>query len=245
MNKVVIPIVALVGLASLLLLYLAGAGYKSGAFELGQAFTLMRYCAYAGITAVGLVIFTTVWQRPDGVSLLVLFVSALAGLTAFYLPYRQQLISTQVPPIHDITTNIDNPPQFVAVLPLRAGSPNPPEYLGGNTAELQRQFYPDILSRVYVQSPGEVFAAVTAVVDEMGWALVDANAGEGRIEATDTTQWFGFKDDIVIRLQPGLAGSTVLDVRSKSRIGLSDVGVNANRIRAFTAALNEKLMVEN
>lgn len=243
MNRVIIPIVALVGFLSLLLLYLAGVGYQNGNFALGQAFNLLRYSAYGGITGVGLVIFTMLWQRPAGVQVLVLFLSALCGLGAFYLPYRQQQIAARVPPIHDITTNIENPPAFVAVLPLRAGAPNPPEYAGGETAALQREFYPDIMSRVYVQSPQEVFDAVTTVVTEFGWEVVDANPADGRVEATDTTRWFGFKDDIVIRLQAGPANSTVMDVRSKSRIGRSDIGVNANRIRAFTAALNEKLMV--
>ena len=150
-----------------------------------------------------------------------------------------------MPPIHDITTNIDNPPAFVAIVPIRAGAPNPPEYLGGETAELQREYYPDMMSQVYVQPPEAVFTAVTEVVVDMGWELVDANVTDGRIEATDTTVWFGFKDDIVIRLDAGLANSTVLDVRSKSRIGRSDIGTNARRIRAFIAALNEKLMVGN
>jgi uncharacterized protein (DUF1499 family) len=73
---------------------------------------------------------------------------------------------------------------------------------------------------------------------------VDADEGDGRIEATETTPWFGFKGDVVIRLEARSANSTVLDIRSKSRIGRSDIGVNANRIRTFTAALNAKLMVE-
>jgi uncharacterized protein (DUF1499 family) len=204
----------------------------------------MRYCAFGGIASVGVVIFYLLWQRPMGIRLGVLFLSALAGLAAFYLPYRQQQIAGMVPPIHDITTNINNPPQFVAVIPLRASAPNPPEYLGGETSQLQREFYPDIMSRVYVQSPSEVFVAVTDVVGELGWDLVDADEGDGRIEATETTPWFGFKDDVVIRLEASSANSTVLDIRSKSRIGRSDIGVNANRIRTFTAALNAKLMVE-
>jgi len=245
MNKVVIPLVAGLGVLSLIMLYLAGTGYKSGTYELGQAFTIMRYCAYGGITSVGLAIFTMVWQRPSGPPLLALFLSALAGMTAFYLPYRQQQIATQVPPIHDITTNIDNPPEFVAVAPLRASAPNPVAYSGPETAALQHEFYPDIMTRVYVQPMDEVFAAVTEEVTEMGWEVVDANLDDGRVEATDTTRWFGFKDDVVIRLESGLADSTVLDMRSKSRVGRSDIGVNANRIRTFTAALNEKLMVED
>ena len=244
MRKVIIPIVTLVGFVSLLLLYLAGAGFQSGSFELGQAFTIMRYCAYAGISSVGLVIFTLLWLRPQGIPMLLLFISALAGLVAFYLPYRQQQIAAQVPPIHDITTDISNPPQFVAVLPLRAAAPNPPEYLGGETSALQQEFYPDIMSRAYLQTNAEVFSAAAQLINELGWELVDANEADGRLEATVTTKWFGFKDDVVIRLETGPADSTVFDMRSKSRIGRSDIGANAGRIRAFTAALNEKLMVE-
>jgi len=243
MNRVIYPIVMLLGFVSLAVLFLSGTGYKSGSFELGQAFNLLRWSAYAGITSVGLATFYTAWKRPAGIQLLVLFISALAGLTAFYLPYRQQQVAQQVPPIHDITTNIDNPPRFVAVAPLRADAPNPAEYLGGETPELQREFYPDIMSVVYVQFPEDVFEVVVELVEEMGWELVDANLEEGRIEATAETQWFGFKDDVVIRLQPGGAGSTVFDMRSKSRVGRSDIGVNANRIRKFIRALNQKLEV--
>ena len=244
MNRAVFPIVFLLGFFALGLLYMAGAGYKGGSFELGQAFKIMEYCAYAGITATGLVIFYMIWQRPVGITLFALFLSALSGLTAFYLPYRQQQIAQRVPPIHDITTDTSNPPQFVAILPLRADAPNPPDYLGGQTTALQRSFYPDIMTHVYVQSPQEVFAAASEVVADFGWELIDANAVDGRIEATASTRWFGFKDDVVVRLRSGSANSTILDVRSKSRIGLSDVGVNANRIRAFTAALNNKLMID-
>jgi len=245
MNKVIFPIVSLLGFLALLLLYLAGTGYVNGVFELGQAFTIMRYCAYAGITSVGLVIFYLLWQRPVGLKVLILFLSALAGLTAFYLPYRQQQIASQVPPIHDITTSIASPPQFVAIVPLRADAPNPPEYLGGETSELQRQFYPDIMSLVYIHSPEEVFSAVTDVATALGWEIVDANLADGRVEATETTKWFGFKDDVVVRLTRGTADSTILDVRSKSRVGRSDIGVNAKRIRTFTSLLNARLGVEN
>ncbi len=101
------------------------------------------------------------------------------------------------------------------------------------------------MTHVYVQSPDEVFAAVVEVVEDFGWELVDANSDEGRVEATESTRWFGFKDDVVIRLKPGgAADSTILDIRSKSRVGRSDIGVNANRIRRFSKALNIKLMID-
>jgi uncharacterized protein (DUF1499 family) len=67
----------------------------------------------------------------------------------------------------------------------------------------------------------------------MGWEIAEADAAAGRIEATDTTFWFGFKDDVVIRIRPAEDGGSIVDIRSKSRVGMSDVGANAARIRAF------------
>lgn len=227
------------------MLYLAGSGYQGGSLALGQAFAIRRWCAYGGITAVGLAIFTMLWLRPNGLSLLVLLVSALAGLMAFHLPYRQQQIAAQVPPIHDISINTINPPQFVAIVPLRAGSPNPPKYDRPETAALQHEQYPDIMTHGYVQSPQQVFEAITGMIADMGWEMVDASLADGRIEATAVTRWFGFRDDGVFRLQAGPANSTIMDMRSKSPVGRSDIGVNANRIRTFTAVLNDRLMVSS
>lgn len=78
------------------------------------------------------------------------------------------------------------------------------------------------------------------VVQELGWELVDSDIVSGRIEATDTTRWFGFKDDVVIRISQEATGS-VIDVRSKSRVGRSDVGVNAKRIETFLDRLQKRL----
>jgi uncharacterized protein (DUF1499 family) len=241
MNKVVYPLVVSVGFLAILLLYIAGAGYQRGAFELGQAFALMRYCAYAGIGGATLSIFYILWQRPLGLKLVVIFTSALLGLVAFYLPYRQQQLAQLVPPIHDITTDTANPPAFVAVAPLRATAPNPVAYEGEAVASLQRAAYPDIRTMVFANERAAVFSAAAQLIAELGWELVQANEQEGRIEATVTTRWFGFKDDVVIRLSEGTAGSTVFDMRSKSRVGRSDIGVNADRIRMFSNALGEKL----
>ncbi len=241
MRQVVYPIIASVGFFAILFLYLSGLGYQREVFELGQAFTLMRYAAYAGIASLALVIFYILWQRPQGIRLLVIFVSALCGLTAFFLPYQQQQRVQQLPLIHDITTDTINPPAFVAVVPLRANAPNPVSYAGEEIAVQQREAYPDVRTVVYVQDRQEVFAAARQLVLDLGWELVDANLEEGRIEATATTRWFGFRDDVVIRLQTGAADSTVFDMRSKSRIGRSDVGVNAARIRLFVSELNRRL----
>ena len=238
MNYVIFPVISSIGFFAILCLFFAGQGYQKEVFELGQAFTIVRYSAYTGIVSIALVVFYLFWQRPTGIKLGILIISGALGIMAFYMPYRQQQIARSVPPIHDITTDVDNPPAFIAIAPLRASAPNSVEYDGTEVARQQREAYPDIRTVVYSQSPAEVFTAAKSVVANMGWQMVDANSGDGRIEATDTTLWFEFKDDVVIRISADQGDSTILDVRSKSRVGKSDVGVNAKRIRAFFAALN-------
>lgn len=84
----------------------------------------------------------------------------------------------------------------------------------------------------------KAFEQALAAARKMSWVIVDANAAEGRIEATDTTFWFGFKDDIAIRVIPADKGSRV-DIRSVSRVGKSDVGMNAKRIRKYMKELKQ------
>jgi uncharacterized protein (DUF1499 family) len=148
----------------------------------------------------------------------------------------------EIPPIHDITTDTQDPPAFVDILPLRADAPNTTVYGGGpnqtpeSLAAQQRQAYPDIVTREFDESAAAVFARAAAAARTLGWDIVAENVDEGRIEATDTTFWFRFKDDIVIRIRPTPTGAA-LDARSVSRVGLSDAGKNAARLRAFFEAI--------
>jgi uncharacterized protein (DUF1499 family) len=145
-----------------------------------------------------------------------------------------------VPPIHDISTDTQNPPEFVDIAPLRANAPNPPEYAGAETAALQGEAYPDLQPIRLRADRDAVYVAALDVVRKTGWELVSQVPDEGRIEATDTTRYFGFKDDVVIRIVAD-NGETVVDVRSKSRLGRSDVGTNAARIRSFREKLLARL----
>lgn len=146
------------------------------------------------------------------------------------------------PAIHDITTDTSNPPEFVEVLPLRGTDSNPVEYgtFGDMTperqAELQAAAYPDIQPLYFDESPEAIFERALQAVEELGWDLVAADPDEGRIEATDTTFWFRFRDDVVIRIQAD-GDRTRLDARSTSRVGRSDVGKNAERLRTLFAEL--------
>lgn len=139
-------------------------------------------------------------------------------------------------PIHDLSTDTLDPPQFVAVASLRSASDNPVEYSGAETAALQKEAYPDLEPIVLLDPRTFVFETALAVAEDMGWEIVASDLAEGRIEATATTPFVGFKDDVVIRIRARSA-QTVVDVRSKSRVGRGDMGVNANRIREFSEKL--------
>ena len=149
------------------------------------------------------------------------------------------------PPIHEISTDLAAPPPFVAMVALRqqAGAVHPPGYVtaiegaGGriNVPEAQRRAYPDIQPAIlHGVAPAQAFARAASVVRDLGWTLVASVPEEGRIEATDTSRFFGVQDDIVIRLRAA-GGGTRVDVRSTSRVGLGsgDFGGNARRVRRF------------
>lgn len=120
---------------------------------------------------------------------------------------------------------------------MRPPRPNSLDYTEA-VATAQRNAYPDIAPLNLPVPPREAFDRALAIVRARGWDVVSADADEGRIETTDTTFWFGFRDDVVIRVTPSAGGSRV-DLRSVSRVGRGDAGTNAHRIRAFVEALRE------
>ena len=162
------------------------------------------------------------------------------GLVAVGLPARWLQTARSVPPIHDVTTDPGDPPAFAAILPLRAGAPNPAAYGGAQVARQQAAAYPDIAPLDAPVPPQQAFDLALAAATAMGWRIVASAPDAGRIEATDRTFWFGFTDDLVIRVRPTDGGSRI-DLRSTSRVGVGDMGTNAARVRAYLAALRERL----
>lgn len=228
-------------LLALVMLLIGGPGYRMGLWDLGFGLLdVMRYALYLGaggalLAIVGLVLPKV---RKHGVGTLIL--ALILGLGVAAVPVGVRQIASGKPFIHDISTDLDNPPEFVDVVPLRADSPNPSEYGGEDVAEQQRAGYPDLGPARFDAPPARVFDAAVATVDAFGWDPVAAVAREGRIEATDTTLWYGFKDDVVIRVRATSQGTRV-DVRSKSRVGGSDLGKNADRIEEFLEALDDRV----
>ena len=227
-----LSVISLLGLSS------SGPGYRLGCWEFKAGISLVKYSGF--ISAVAVVVCLVglgLWQWkvfPQGMT------SALIGLViggcvlGLTLKWKHNLDS--VPYIHDITTDTEHPPLFVAVLPLRAGSENPAEYGGPELARQQKAAYPDLKPGMVSGSPAAAFPRALQAAKDMGWKIVASDPQSLRIEATDTTLWFGFKDDVVVRLTPSPTGSRV-DVRSVSRVGKSDVGTNARRIDAYLTRL--------
>tara|TARA_R110000868_G_scaffold21995_3_gene90746 strand:- start:1288 stop:1992 length:705 start_codon:yes stop_codon:yes gene_type:complete len=231
-------LVSLISLLAILLVALPGPLYKYGVVELFTAFGALRYGVYVGIAALVLILIQVIFMRKN--------ISWAAGVSAFLaiiaigLPVSMMMKGKSVPPIHDISTDLVNPPDFVAILPLRADAPNPAEYAGEETAKQQREAYPELITQKYTQTMEQLFSATESAVVDLGWALVNADKNLGLIEATDTTTWFGFKDDVVVRISD-TGAERLLDVRSKSRVGRSDLGKNAERIHTLIDAINSKL----
>jgi uncharacterized protein (DUF1499 family) len=226
-------------LLAVFVMMLAGLGSRWEWWHFRVGFTILKWGAYGSLTAglislFGLLMSVQQRYRPG---LLLGGVSLVISILAVGIPWSWLKAARSVPPIHDITTDTENPPQFVAVLPLRKDVTNPAEYGGPEIAAQQRAGYPDLGPVTLPFSPQTAYQKALLAAREMDWEIVDANSTDGRIEATDTTFWFGFQDDIVVRITPVEGGSRI-DLRSVSRVGKSDIGTNAQRIRKFLQKLN-------
>ena len=216
----------------------AGVGSRLEFWSFRTGFTILSGSAYlalfaAFISAVALIYSAVV---RSGVGGLMAACGLALGLAAAWVPWSWLQTAKSVPPIHDITTDTEHPPQFVAILPLRKDALNPVEYGGPEVAAQQHSAYPDLAPARLSVSPDEAFDRALKAAEGLGWRIVAADRAAMRIEAVDTTRWFGFKDDIVIRITPDDKQVRV-DIRSLSRVGKSDVGTNAKRIRKFLERL--------
>ncbi|MDX1492185.1 MAG: DUF1499 domain-containing protein [Pseudohongiellaceae bacterium] len=239
-----------VGLGLGLYALFAALGVWFGMWNFQDGFAMLRrvnasanWIAWATLAATLFVFITGRRIGKPGTVKLTAFaaVGVIASTLAYVVPetYRP---ADGTPAIHDIATDTNNPLPFVAIAPLRADAPNPMEYgysprmTPQEHALAQLEAYPDIIPQTFNEPKSVVFDRALAAVEQLGWELVDQDLAQGRIEATDTTFWFRFKDDVVIQIDETAEGS-VLNARSLSRVGVSDVGKNAARLREFFALL--------
>ncbi|MDQ3025803.1 MAG: DUF1499 domain-containing protein [Pseudomonadota bacterium] len=231
-------IVLALAVLALAMLLVSGPGTRQGMWGWQAGLALVKWGWFAGIAAavgaLGLLLllaFPRFRARPwMAVLALCLAVATIAP------PLILLGQAKRVPPIHDISTDTADPPAFVGLLEERRKAPNGFAYGGEPVAAQQRRAYADIKPVIVKSAPRETTQRAIDAARAMGWEVVVADAATGRVEAIDTSTWFGFKDDIVVRVRAEGPGSRI-DVRSVSRVGMSDLGANAKRIRGFLAKL--------
>lgn len=189
-----------------------------------------------------------VW-RARGLALFAGFAFFTAA-AATYVPLEMRNRAVANPVIHDITTDFGNPPAIV----IGAGAQrvNPAEYAGDakvpnsnlTVALAQRQAFPDIKPLILQVDRDKAVARTRAVLAEMQIIILgehdDEATGAHVIEGVSTSRWFGFKDDFIVRIAPQAEGGVKIDVRSESRVGSSDLGANARRVRVFLTKMRSE-----
>lgn len=229
-------------LLALVAIVVSGPGYRQGLIELGTAFSMIRATIVLGLGALVSGVIATILGRkgtPKVWGKSSLLAIGLCGALLLTLGSWMKR-GKELPYIHDITTDMQNPPAFVDIAPLRADAPNPVDYQGEEVAKLQREHYADIQPLMLVAATGDIINAANAAATDLGWEIVAIDPAVGRLEATDTTFWYGYKDDVVVRVADD-GNRRRVDIRSKSRVGLSDLGTNAERVRKFIAAIEARL----
>src|ERR1700716_2725656 len=205
--------------------------------------TLFGALACAGVSIlVGLAAFVAIWQNgAQGRSriLLALLIDAVVLAYPAYLGLQYR----KLPPLHDITTDPIDPPRFDALARLRTGEgANTAVYAGLYSAELQRQYYPDIQTVELEVPVARAYEVTLALVNKRKWLVIDERAPQlprriGRIEAVARTPIMGFREDVSIRVTPDGEDSRV-DIRSSSRYFESDLGSNAARVTRLIDDIN-------
>ncbi|HVJ12496.1 MAG TPA: DUF1499 domain-containing protein, partial [Burkholderiales bacterium] len=203
---------------AVVLLAASGLGVRAGLWPFRIGFGMFAGAMIAGLGAVGVASVALAvprLRRPRST----LIVALLVGAASAAVPLDHLRRVKTLPYINDITTDTQRPPQFSQPKPYEA-----------HFAELQGIGYPNLRGLELAVPPVQAFARARDALQAMGLEILVADERQGTIEAVATTQWFGFKDDVAVRVSPAGAGSR-MDVRSKSRIGRSDLGTNAKRIQ--------------
>lgn len=232
-------------LVSVILLIGGPLGYKYGFAELLPSFaSLLIALVLAVLVLIGGMIMAFVANNKgligDRNLLFIAIVISVVPLVAMGPPLAK---GRSVPPIHDISTDVAVPPTFDVVVNLRSKAMNDLDYgseQGSATAlaKLQQEAYPEITTLNSALSASEAVAQAAVILAQQGLEVVNVDVENGRVEAVATTYWFGFKDDLVVRIEPTPTGSKI-DVRSVSRVGQSDLGANAARIAKFLQAFDQ------
>lgn len=230
---------------AVILLLAAPLGYKYGLASLRPSLMSLVVALLTAVLVfvVSLVMVFIAHKHGLSANRNLLLIAMGLSLIPMVVMVPQLQAARSVPAIHDITTDTDNPPTFDEIVHIREYAPNSLEYGDdqGSPEELaskQKEAYPEIKSLKTNLSVAKATEQTQLVLESQGLDIINVDQSKGIVEATATTKWFGFKDDMVVRITPDGSGS-VVDVRSVSRVGQSDIGANAARIKRFLEGFRE------
>ena len=232
--------VFIVGLIALAALPIGALGHRFGLWGLvtGTAlvFSGIVLATIVLVLGVAALVFVRTRRRPaDRMPALIGLAASLAVAVVMGPQYSK---AVSLPTTNDVTTDRDDPPVFEQLAANSAPGANLLDYTE-EEARVQAEGYPDLTGIRTTGGVGENLAKAVALARVLGWKVVSENAPGGIVEMTATTFWFGFQDDVAIRVRRG-GDETVVDLRSASRVGLHDLGANADRIRAFLERWNDR-----
>lgn len=223
-----------------------GPGVRFDLWHFLTGIKLLKWSIYGGIAATILILLHTLLEKINGQQIFrpYAILTFLTGLAIFAIPYAYIYEFNKYNTIADATTDYENPPVFINIAPLREKTAkNPLEYRGDEAAEQQRLYFPNLTGLKIKAQSEHTLAAASDVLIEMGLDIIAVAPDESRLEATDTTFWFGYKDDMVVRIRDLGNGYSLVDARSASRVGYGDGGVNAKRIQTFLHKLEQRLLL--
>jgi uncharacterized protein (DUF1499 family) len=204
-----------------------------------RVFALGAFAGGLGAAGFGFFSLLRTWSATEVPGRGLAWTGALVGAGIFLALALAGAKAGKVPPIHDVTTAPGDPPAFTEALkhPDNRGRDLTYPHGAPGTRERQETAYPDLAPISFAAPPEEALAAARRAAEQLGWEVTWESPGQGLLEATETSGLFRFVDDVVVRVRPGADGGSVVDLRSTSRVGISDLGANAARIRAFRDAL--------
>lgn len=203
------------------------------------SFILISLASLVALVLATLALRALLNGRPDSPGeYTAAWASIIVGVTPFFVLLSYGFAALNLPQLYDISTDTETPPPLLAAASLRTTAHHSTAYPGTESAHLQRQFYPEIMSLRTSRSPADLADKTRLYIQQQHWELI-TDARENRlIEAVVTTPLFGFKDDFVVRIED--AGDyRIVDARSASRLGKSDLGTNAKRVLRYLAAMEQ------
>ncbi|WP_417880560.1 DUF1499 domain-containing protein [Vibrio sp.] len=201
---------------------------------------IRNYLNPIGLTVLALSTLGIIFQlvTRNHVGMIKSTTAALIGLGLITpMLYGKIIPSKRAPAIHDITTDTTHPPEFLVLNDTRAGAKNSLIYAGEEVATIQKRAYPYIQPIFSDLTAIDAYQKALRIAKDKGWDIVAEDQNELRFEASAQTVFFAFIDDVVVKITP-INNTSRIDIRSISRIGRSDRGVNAARIVAFEESFN-------